>query len=255
MILLNSIMKYISYSVWGDNKVYTYGVIENVLDAKIYYEDWIVRVHYNDTVPQHIIDWLKTQDNVEVVHHPGTKKKASNTLWRFEDLFIKDAITVVRDADSRITPREVNCVNEWLASDKDFHIARDHEHHTCPIIAGLFGCRNNCLEYIGVQTGARNVNQPPIKFVPGLELMNEFLKNLPEHRDVYIVDQMFLFVYVYPYIANKSMIHCSHNAYEPFAIKLDPVKTGFMVEVITNCSRAAELMGDTEKEFERVGAY
>jgi hypothetical protein len=111
------------------------------------------------------------------------------------------------------------------------------------------------LEYIGVSTGARNVNQCPLQFVPGLELMNNFLVNLPEHRDVYIVDQMFLFAYVYPYVANKSMIHCSHNAYEPFAKKLDPVETGFMVEVVTDCSRAAEIMGDTENNFERVGAY
>lgn len=68
-------MKYISYSVWGDNKVYTYGIIENVLDAKKYYEGWVVRVHYNDTVPTNIIDWLKKQDNVEVIHHPGTKQR------------------------------------------------------------------------------------------------------------------------------------------------------------------------------------
>ena len=88
-------MKYITYSLWGDNKVYTYGIIENVLDAKKYYDGWIVRVHHNDTVPTGIIDWLKKQDNVEVVYHPGTKKKASNTLWRFEDLFIKDAIVLV----------------------------------------------------------------------------------------------------------------------------------------------------------------
>ncbi|AFC34940.1 hypothetical protein OtV6_032c [Ostreococcus tauri virus RT-2011] len=248
-------MKYISYSVWGDNKVYTYGIIENVLDAKKFYEGWIVRVHYNDTVPQNIVDWLKTQDNVELVHHPGTKKKASNTLWRFEDLFIKDAVTMIRDADSRITERELTLVDDWLRSDKDFHIVRDHRHHTCPIIAGAFGVRNNCLEYIGIPTGTNNVNEPPLQFVPGLELMQSFLKNLPEHRDEYIVDQIFLAQYVYKYVANKSMVHCSHNAYEPFAKRLHPVESGFLIEVITECPRAAEIMGDTETKFERVGAY
>lgn len=248
-------MKYITYSLWGDNKVYTYGIIENVLDARKYYEGWIVRVHYNDTIPQNVVDWLKIQDNVETIHHPGNKTKASNTMWRFEDLFIKDATVIVRDADSRFTQREVDCVNEWLESDKDFHIIRDHKHHTCPIIAGSFGVKNNCLEYIGVSTGARNVNHPPLKFIPGLELMNNFRDYLPDNRDVYIVDQMFLFQYVYPYVANKSMVHCSHNAYEPFAKKLEPVETGFVVEVITECPRAAEIMGDKEYSFERIGAY
>jgi hypothetical protein len=247
-------MKYISYSLWGSNKVYTYGMIENVLDAKKYYKGWIVRVHYNDTVPQNIIDWLKEQDNVELVHHSSTKMKTSNMMWRFEDLFIKDAVTMIRDADSRITERELKCVNEWLESDKDFHIVRDHKHHTCPIIGGAFGCRNNCLAYIGIPTHARDINHPPLQFIDGLELMNNFRENLPESRDVYAVDQMFLFAYVYPYIANKSMIHCSHNAYEPFARKMEPVETGFIVQVVTECPRAAKIMNDTETNFERQAA-
>jgi hypothetical protein len=248
-------MKYITYSLWGDNKVYTYGIIENVIDARKYYDGWIVRVHYNDTVPTGIIDWLKKQDNVEVMYHPGTKKKASNTLWRFEDLFIKDAIVLSRDADSRFSEREVKLVNEWLDSTKDFHIIRDHKHHMVPILAGTFGCRNNCLEYIGVPSGARNINQCPLQFVPGLEFMRSFLQNLPQERDVYIVDQMFLFAYVYPYVANKSMIHCSHNAYEPFALKIDHVDEGFVGEVVTNSPRAAQIMDDNESNFERVAAY
>lgn len=246
---------YISYSIWGENKVYTYGIIENVLDAQHFYKGWIVRVHYNDTVPQNIIDWLKTQDNVQLVHHPGMKMKASNTLWRFEDLFIKDATTIVRDADSRITQREVDLVNEWLESDRDFHIIRDAKEHTCPIIAGAFGVKNNCLEYITVPTGSRNINEPPLAFIPGSELMKLYLENLPKERDVYIVDQMFLYSYVYPFIVNKSMIHCSYNAYEPFAKKLDPVETGFIVEIIKDCPRAAKIMGDDNTTFERVAVY
>ena len=167
-------MKYISYSVWRDNRVYTYGIIENVLDAKKYYEGWVVRVHYNDTVPTNIIDWLKKQDNVEVIHHPGTKTKASNTLWRFDDLFIEDATVISRDADSRFTDREVELVNEWLQSTKDFHIIRDHKHHMVPILAGTFGCRNNCLKYIGLGGELTNINSIPMRYINGLELLNHF---------------------------------------------------------------------------------
>ena len=248
-------MKYISYSVWGDNKVYTYGIIENVLDAKKYYEGWVVRVHYNDTVPTDIIDWLKKQDNVEVIHHQGTKTKASNTLWRFEDLFIKDATVISRDADSRFTDREVGLVNEWLQSTKDFHIIRDHKHHMVSILAGTFGSRNNCLEYIGLPTQLRNINSVPMNYMNGLELFNSFRDNIPNIQDKYLVDQIFLAQYVYKYIIGSTMIHCSHNGYEPFAKQIDPVETGFVGEVITECPRAAEIMGDTEKKFDRVGAY
>lgn len=248
-------MKYITYSVWGDNKVYTYGIIENVLDARKYYEGWIVRVHYNDTVPVPIIVWLKEQDNVQVVHHPGTQTKASNSLWRFEDLFIKDATVIVRDADSRFTQREVTLVNEWLSSSKDFHIIRDHKHHMVPIMAGAFGCRNNCLEYVGIPMSLININSVPMKYVGGLELLNEFIKGIPMDRNKYLVDQIFLAQYVYIYVISTAIVHCSHNAYEPFANKIAPTETGFVGEVVTACPRAAEIMGDTENEFERVGAY
>lgn len=248
-------MKYITYSVWGDNKVYTYGIIENVLDAKKYYEGWIVRVHYNDTVPNEIIDWLKKQDNVEVVHHSGTKKKASNTLWRFEDLFIKDAIVISRDADSRFTDREVNLVNEWLASSKDFHIIRDHKHHMVPILAGTFGCRNNCLEYIGIPGPMRNINTVPIKYINGRELLNDYMITQNGDRDVYLIDQIFLAYYVYNFIISNTLVHCAYNAYEPFAVKLEPTVTGFVGEVVTECPRAAKIMGDAEYSFERVAAY
>jgi len=249
-------MKYITYSLWGDNKVYTYGIIENVLDAKKFYEGWIVRVHYNDTVPQNIIDWLKGQNNVEVVHHPGTKTKASNTLWRFEDLFIKDATVLSRDADSRFSEREVNLVNEWLGSNKDFHIIRDHKHHMVPILAGTFGCRNNCLERIGISIPLHNINAIPCKYIKGLEMMQTYLERVAHvKRDTYLVDQIFLAQYVYNWVNCTTMFHCSHNAYEPFAISIDPVEHGFVGEVVTDCPRASEIMGDKDTSFERVGAY
>ena len=248
-------MKYITYSLWGDNKVYTYGIIENVLDAKKFYEGWIVRVHYNDTVPQNVVDWLKSQDNVELVHHSGNKMKASNTLWRFEDLFIKDATVLSRDADSRFSEREVKLVNEWLESNKDFHVIRDHKHHMVPILAGTFGCRNNCLEHIGIPGPLRNINSIPCHYVHGPELMEEFIKMQVGDRDKYLVDQIFLAYYVYNHINSNMMVHCSHNAYEPFALKIEPTEKGFVGEVVTECSRASEIMKDSENTFERIGAY
>ena len=51
-------MKIISYSLWGNHKVYTYGMIENVLLARDMYPGWQVRIHYNDTVPENVVDWL-----------------------------------------------------------------------------------------------------------------------------------------------------------------------------------------------------
>lgn len=247
--------KYISYSLWGSNKVYTYGMIENVLIAKELYKGWTVRIHYNNTVPNEIIEWLKTQENVTLIHHDDMKTKASNMFWRFEDLFLKDAVVLIRDSDSRISEREVTCVNEWLQSNKDFHIIRDHKYHTVPILGCSTGCRNNCLEYLGIPNGNGNVNACPIHFEKGIDFMKRFLESIPTNMDRYNIDQIFLAQYVYKYIVCNAYIHCSHNTYEPFCKKMNPVETGFIGEISMDFKNATRIFNDSSEVFERIPEY
>jgi hypothetical protein len=42
-----------------------------------------------------------------------------------------------RDSDSRIIPREEEAVRDWLASNKTYHIMRDHPAHCIPILGGI----------------------------------------------------------------------------------------------------------------------
>lgn len=50
-------------------------------------------------------------------------------LWRFLVLEDRDIdIFIVRDVDSRISKREENAVNEWVKSNKEIHVIRDHIH-------------------------------------------------------------------------------------------------------------------------------
>lgn len=246
---------YISYSLWGSNKVYTYGIIENALQVGRLLPEWTLRVHYNDSVPDNIVNWLKNAPNVHLIHHEGADCKASNMFWRFEDLFLHDTTVLIRDADSRITVREARLIREWLASDKDFHIIRDHPGHKVPILGGTMGCRNNCLKYIGTPSGLRDVNAPPIQFNDGLTLMRNFYKNVPLPRDMYNLDQIFLYTYVYQVVVYRSMIHCSHNAYEPFAKRIEPVDTGFVGEVVEKCPEAATIFGDVQNSFTRLPQF
>jgi hypothetical protein len=246
---------FISYSLWGDNKVYTYGIVENVLNNRRLLPEWTTRVHHNDTVPSNILEWLKAQEDVQLVRHEGSECKASNMFWRFEDLFLKDAVVLIRDADSRVSVREVRMVNEWLASDKDFHVIRDHQGHRVPILGGTMGCRNNCLEYIGRPTGLRDVNAPPLEFQEGLSFMREFVAQVPPSRDMYNLDQIFLYHYVYPQVATRAMIHASHNAYEKFAKRVEPKDTGFVGEVVEECAEAANIFNDVDVSFTRLPQF
>ena len=246
---------YISYSLWGSNKVYTNGVIENALQVERLLPAWTLRVHYNASVPDNIIQWLKGRGNVQLILHPGSECKASNMFWRFEDLFLPDSVVLIRDADSRISVREVRLINEWLASDRNFHIIRDHPGHRVPILGGTMGCRNNCLRYIGTPTGLRDVNAPPLQFNEGLAFMRNFYTNVPLPRDMYNLDQIFLYTYVYPIASYQAMIHCSHNAYESFATRIEPVDVGFVGEVVNDCPEAAKIFEDEATTFERIPEF
>jgi hypothetical protein len=206
----------ISFSLWGDNSKYTLGMVENVKLAKEIYPGWTVRIHYNDSVPSPIIKWLLDRGNVDLVRHEGKLHSFKNCFWRIEDIFSNDTV-IVRDADSRLNIREKLAVEEWLSSDKDFHIMRDHPEHKCPVLAGMFGCRNNAYKYIVFANGNKNYNGCPCNFLDAKEQFDKHVNNLPPNEDAYMVDQRYLYRFVYPFVILNSMVHASYNKYEPFA--------------------------------------
>lgn len=61
-------------------------------------------------------------------------------MWRFEVIGEPQvARFLVRDADSLINTQERAAVDEWLASDRYFHVMRDWYTNTDLILAGLWG--------------------------------------------------------------------------------------------------------------------
>ena len=62
-------------------------------------------------------------------------------FWRFYPIESDIDIMLSRDVDSRITEREMNLVNQWIESDKTFHIIRDHMGHKIEILGGTWGCK------------------------------------------------------------------------------------------------------------------
>jgi hypothetical protein len=107
-------------------------------------------------------------------------------FWRFRPLFEDDLDAVlIRDLDSRITWRDVRCVNEWLASPYRLSVIRDHEeHYKVPILGGLFGIKGGPL---------------PIHLQ---QIMTLYSKD-----HVYNMDQIFLGHHVWPLLMNNRMEH------------------------------------------------
>lgn len=182
--------KLICFSLWGNHEFYNYGALENAILAKEIYPDWICRFYYLDNCDIKIINELKKMDNVEMILMEG-ENNYSNMFWRFIPAFNeKDVIILSRDTDSRLNLREKYAVDEWLKSDKDFHIMRDHPYHTTEILGGMWGCRNNILH-------------------PLRDIFNSFFRN-----NAHGWDQQFLKNCVYPLVVNNSFIHASHYKLE-----------------------------------------
>ena len=146
-------IRYVSYSLWGNNPLYNVGIIKNAEQMKKIYPEWKMVVYYNDTVPKDTIDKLSELD-VDCVNLTGLD--ISPAFWRF---FVSDRpnceYAVFRDADSRLSQREKLAVDEWIKSGKGLHVMRDHPYHGIPagndmlgILAGMWGIKGGLIPMI-----------------------------------------------------------------------------------------------------------
>lgn len=173
--------KIISMSVWGNTPRYIEGAIRQVDLAKKYYPDWVVRIYTDNSNP------YKHLNNVECIQGDSTY----GMFWRFLPLFESDDnIVMVRDSDSRITVREAKAIDEWLQSDKKFHVFRDHEaHFEFPIIGCAFALKGKLSSNARTKMG-------------GYDTI---------HR--YLLDQFYLRDIVYPEVQDSTFVHSMHEGW------------------------------------------
>lgn len=174
----------VSFSLWGTHPMYWKGSLENVRLVNQLLPGWICRFYVDASCDKNLINSIKGE-NVEVFLFES-KDSFHGMFARF--LAADDPevdIMLSRDCDSRIDIREISAINEWLASDKDFHIMRDHPYHGTAILGGLWGVRNGLL---------RNLNIT--------KLISEW--NRFERKGI---DQDFLGQVVYPLIKHTAFEH------------------------------------------------
>ena len=190
--------KIVSFSLWGDNPKYTIGAVENAKLVNEIYDGWIGRFYCGKSVPEDIIKSLRETPNTDVILM-DEDGDWTGMFWRFYACEDSD-VTISRDTDSRLSNREKLAVDEWLNSDKDFHIMRDHPYHTTEILGGMWGCRNGILKNIK-------------------KLINEYTKG-----NFWQVDQNFLKEKIYPIARNNSFVHDSFFRVEPQSKKFPSIR-------------------------------
>jgi hypothetical protein len=190
---------YVAFSLWGDNTLYTAGMLKNIALAKKIYPGWQVIVYYDNTVPSEIMGEIEAAGALIV----QMSDDIYGMFWRFLAADLEDCNRVIfRDSDSRLSKREYHAVNEWISEDHAIHIMRDHPYHLDPI--------GNVPHYIlGGMWGIKG----------GLVKMREMINhyNGKEHH-VYGSDQIFL-NQIYHQFENSATIHDEFFSGSAFPVK------------------------------------
>lgn len=176
-------MNVFSFCLYGSKKKYIQGMIENVNTIKEKFPDWYIFIYFNG-----IPSWAHTvlSSNTHVRMIPARFPDNRSMLERFYAIDVPGVnIMFVRDADSRIHQRDEWCIRQFIASDKQIHIIRDHPHHEWCILGGIWGLRN------------------PIHFS-----MKEAIRAYIErHPNVWSIDMNFLRDIIYPMFSSNALIH------------------------------------------------
>jgi hypothetical protein len=174
--------KIISFSLWGDEPKYTAGALRNAELAELLFPGWTCRYYVATSVPQQVVSSLSSRPNTEIarVNQAGDW---TGMFWRFRPCSDPTVeVMLSRDADSRLSMREREAVEQWLCSRCGFHILRDHPQHGTAILGGMWGAKAGAL--------------PQME-----ELIERHTKG-----DYWQVDQDFLRDVVYPLVKNDALV-------------------------------------------------
>lgn len=180
--------KIISFSLFG-GKYYIDCAIENAKTYNVFFPDWKCRFYVDENINIDIINKLKDLGSEVIIKKRKRKSKFEGISWRFLAAADSD-IMICRDVDSILLERDKIAVDEWLNSDKDFHIIRDYTFPSFRILGGTWGCRNGILSNID-------------------ELLDKW-----EYQYLSIDDMIFLNVMIYPLISNNVFIHDEYGGFK-----------------------------------------
>ena len=169
-------MKVFSFCIYGTERNYYDGLLENIQIIHEYFPDFEIYIYKGICDSEWIFE-----ENCKVID--THKEGAINMLYRYLPIGFAD-IGFIRDTDSRITERDRWCIQEFLKSDKSYHIIRDHYWHKEPIMGGIFGWKKQ----IDIDLSLDSVIG-------------------------YSQDMTYLKEHLYPLIKSDSLIHTNNHAF------------------------------------------
>ena len=183
--------KVVAFSLWGNSPKYCDGAVKNVSAAKEHYPGWECWFYCGRSVPPETIQSLKDEGARVIMKE--VDGDWTGMFWRFEPIADPSVeVMISRDTDSRLSRREAAAVNEWLESEKLFHVMRDHPAHSTEILGGMWGAKKPVLGDM-------------------MQLMKAYVKG-----NFWQVDQNFLKEVVWPRVAYTTHTNDEFYARAPF---------------------------------------
>ena len=198
------------FGLYGNKKQYVKGLLENIEMAKDMYPTWdVVAFIDSATVPKEAIAEAKARG--AVVKESPDYNSASARFYIL-DLPEYDRF-IVRDADSRIYPREVAAVADWMKNDwAILHGMRDAHNHLDPLLGGMWGAVSKRLR----EKLELAFHSPSMQ-----DLYKEYIGN---RKAVYGDDQIFLKEYVVKAVGPDHFL-----SHETFLCHAFPNSRGFPI--------------------------
>ncbi len=193
------------FCIYGAIPKYTLGLLENLKIVQTNYNDFDVIIYYSSDVPSSILLQYQLFPNTRLIENKNKEIPMMDRLFAFDDFKNIYDYVFVRDADSRITIRDMYTINQFIESKKCFHIVRDHFYHKRRIMGGACG-----------------IFLP--KFKQSIQkLFETFLetkaKNNVYSLPVYGTDEEFLETILYPIIKDDCLIHTNIVGYKDESIE------------------------------------
>ncbi len=181
--------KVLSFSLFGQRPKYLYGAIKILQQQPTVFPGWTCRFYVAENMISSVTDELSAGGAEVIIMRP--EKLLAGTFWRFlaADEDNLDACLML-DVDSPLLERQKCATDEWLNSDKFYHVLRDHRAHSSKIMGGMWGVK---------------------KLNPVVLNMRQEIENfISLHKEKYYRregDQMFLAKVVYPRIRKHTLFH------------------------------------------------
>ena len=182
------------YYYGGNWNKYTYNMVANILIAQKLFPNWKLYVYYDNSLKENIINFLLKSPNV-VAKNMSNHWLTTNDKMMWRNLAIDDDsldIVCIRDCDGWLSYREKVILEDWIKSDKDMHIIRDHCWHAGKIGGGLWGRKNSLKLNIEEKMKEYFVKNKTHKSHSGEDqdfLTDNFYEKYRENTQVYIGKQ------------------------------------------------------------------